>query len=108
MSLRHNYKYVLKSLCKTSLSSNKTEERAKATGLIKSNQTFEVAMLVAMQDKILSSVNLLSQFLQRQDMNLFDATSLLNAALVSVKNAREEFDATKTAVTYTTLMGIRT
>ena len=72
VSLRHNYKDVLKSLCKTSLTSNKTEERAEATGLIKSIQTFEVAMLVAMQDKILSSVNLVSQFLQRQNMNFFD------------------------------------
>ena len=52
-----------------------------------------------MQDKLLSSVNLVSQFLQRQDMNLFDATSLLDAALASVKNARDEFDDTKKTAT---------
>ncbi len=68
VSLRHNYKDILKSLTEISLTSTKADERTEASGLLKVIQTFEFIMLVVMQDKLLLSVNLLSQLLQRQDM----------------------------------------
>ena len=52
-------------------------------------------MLAVMQDKLLLSVNLVSQLLQRQDMNLFDAASILQAAPTSIKNARGKFEEMK-------------
>ena len=92
VSLRHNYKDILKSLTEISLTSTKADERTEASGLLKVIQTFEFIMLVVMQDKLLLSVNLVSQLLQRQDMDLFDATSMLEAALTSIKNARDKFE----------------
>ena len=95
MSLRHNYKDILKSLADLSLTSTKADERTEASGLLKVIQTFEFIMLVVMQDKLLLSVNLVSQLLQRQDMNLFDAASILQAAPTSIKNARGKFEEMK-------------
>ena len=86
----HNYKDILKSLADISLTSTKADERIEASGLRKVIQTF--IMLVVMQDKLLLSVNQVSQFLQRQNMNLFDAASMLEAAQTSIKNARGKFE----------------
>ena len=79
VSLRHNYKDIFKCLADISFTSTKAYERTEASGLLKVNQTFEFIMPVVMQDKLLLSVNLVSQLLQRQDMNLFDAASMLEA-----------------------------
>ena len=94
-SLRQNYKDILKSLNKISLTSVKVDERAESTGLIKAIQNFEFVILVVMQHKLLSSVDLVSQFLQRPNINLLDATSLLEAALTSIKKLRIQFEDTK-------------
>ena len=95
VSLRYNYKDILKFLADIILTSTKADEGTVAWGLLKAIQTFEFIMLVVMQDKLLLSVNLVSQLLQRQDMNLFDAASILQAAPTSIKNARGKFEEMK-------------
>ena len=85
----------MKSLNKINLASKKSDERAEATGLIKAIQNFEFVILTIMQEKLLTSVDLVSQFLQRKDSNLFEATTLLEATLLGVKNYRNNFEEAK-------------
>ena len=61
VSLRHKYKNIIKFLADMSFTSTKADERTEASGLLKVNQTFEFIMLMVMKDKILLSVNLVSQ-----------------------------------------------
>lgn len=96
-SLRHNYKDILKALTRICLLSNKLDERSEASGLINAIQRFEFVVLIVMQDKLLRSVDLVSQLLQRPDMDLFNATTLLETALTSIKQSRGAFEETKAA-----------
>ena len=63
-SLRHNYKDILKALNHINLISKKPDERAEAAGLVKAIQNFDLVFLIVMQEKLLTSVDLVSQFLQ--------------------------------------------
>ena len=85
----------MKSLNKVNFISKKSNERAEAAGLIKAIHNFEFVILTIMQEKLLTSVDLVSQFLQRKDSNLFEATTLLEATLLGVKNYRNNFEEAK-------------
>ena len=64
--------------------------------------SFELVFLVVLRYKLLISIYIVSQFLQRKEMNLFEAKSLLKAALDSVMTWRDGFlqSKKKTAETY--------
>ena len=53
--------------------------------------SFELVFLVVLRYKLLISIYIVSQFLQRKEMNLFEAKSLLKAALDSVMTWRDGF-----------------
>ena len=79
-------------LSKISLTSSKADERAEAAGLINAIQTFEFSFQIVLQDKLLSTIDAVSQYLQREKMSLFEASFLLESALTAVKQQRSEFD----------------
>ena len=53
-------------------------------GLKKKMESFEFVFIVVLQYELLISIDIVSQYLQRKEMNLFEAKSLLKAALDSV------------------------
>ncbi len=59
-TLRFRYSDILKALTKIALQSNKSEERAEATGLVKSMETFEFALMLVIQEEVLETVNVVS------------------------------------------------
>ena len=88
----------MKALNQINLISKKPDERAEAAGLVKAIQNFDFVFLIVMQEKLLTSVAVVSQFLQRRDSSLFEATTLLEAALLGVKKFRNDYeDAKKSA-----------
>ena len=91
-SLRHNYSDIMKTLNKINLTSSKADERAEAAGLFNAIQKFEFSIQIVLQDKLLSSIDAVSQYMQKESMSLFEASFLLEAALTAVKQQRTEFD----------------
>ncbi len=70
-SLRHNYSDIMNTLDKISLTSSKTDGRAEAAGLINAIQKFEYSIQIVLQDKLLSSIDAVSQYMQKESMSLF-------------------------------------
>ena len=60
-------------------------------GLKKKMESFEFVFLVVLQYELLISIDIVSQYLQRKEMNLFEAKTLLKAALDSVMSLRDGF-----------------
>ena len=93
-------------LSKISLTSSKADEWAEAAGLTNAIQTFEFSFQIVLQDKLLSTIDAVSQYLQRENMSFFEALFLLESALTTVKQQRSEFDELKkTAVTLSLSLG---
>ena len=61
--------------------SKKPEERTEASGIQKAMETFEFVLMTVVQLKLLETVNAASQALQKQDMDLLHAASLLRNAM---------------------------
>ena len=61
-SLRHNYSDIMKMLNKINLTSSKADERAEAAGLINAIQKYEFSIQIVLQDKLLSSIDAVSQY----------------------------------------------
>lgn len=76
-ALRFRYADILKALTKIALQSKKSEECTEATGLIKSMETFEFAMMLVIQENVLERVNVVSHVLQKKDVDLIQAATLL-------------------------------
>lgn len=94
-ALRFRYSDILQALTKISLQSKKSDERAEATGLITSIESFKFAMITVMQEKILESVDIVSKLLQKKDMDLFHATGRPGTACNTLSQLRDEFEHTK-------------
>ena len=95
-ALRHNYKDVLKALTHIILVSKKTDKISDVLGLKKKMESFEFVFLVVLQYDLLILIDIVFQYLQRKGMNLFEAKSLLKAALDSVMSLRDGFLQSKT------------
>ena len=80
-SLRFRYKEVMQALSKIIMLSKKPEERTEASGIQKAMETFEFVLMTVVQLKLLETVNAASQALQKQDMDLLHAASLLRNAM---------------------------
>ena len=78
----------MKTLNKINLTSSKTDERAEAAGLINAIQNFEFTFQIALQDKLLLFIDAVSQYMQKENMSLFEASFLLESALTAVKQQR--------------------
>ena len=73
------------------LKKKEKDEISDALGLKKKMESFEFVFLVVLQYELLISIDIVSQYLQRKEMNLFEAKSLLKAALDSVLSLTDGF-----------------
>ncbi|KAJ4931907.1 hypothetical protein JOQ06_010343 [Pogonophryne albipinna] len=94
-SLRFRYADIMQALTKIDLLSKKSEERAEATGLKKAMESFEFVVMTVIQGKVLETVNIVSQALQRKDVDLLQATAMLGNATDTLAQLRGEFDGLK-------------
>ncbi|XP_034088842.1 zinc finger MYM-type protein 1-like [Gymnodraco acuticeps] len=94
-SLRFRYADIMQALTKIDLLSKKSEERAEATGLKKAMESFEFVVMTVIQGKVLETVNIVSQALQRKDVDLLQATVMLGNATDTLAQLRGEFDGLK-------------
>ncbi|KAK1904491.1 52 kDa repressor of the inhibitor of the protein kinase, partial [Dissostichus eleginoides] len=94
-SLRFRYADIMQALTKIDLLSKKSEERAEATGLKKAMESFEFVLMTVIQGKVLETVNIVSQALQRKDVDLLQATAMLGNATDTLAQLRGEFDGLK-------------
>lgn len=91
-ALRFRYADILKALTKIALQSKKAEERTEASGLIKSIETFEFVMMLVFQERVLENVKVVSQVLQKKDVDLLQAATLLENTCNNLSLLRDQFD----------------
>lgn len=92
LSMNVNFILVLKCLTKIILTSTKSPEVVEATGLVKKISTFDFIVLLVMQSRILENIQIASKFLQRSDINLDDASLVLQRSLKTMTDLRGGFD----------------
>uniref|UniRef100_A0A3B1J2K6 DUF4371 domain-containing protein n=1 Tax=Astyanax mexicanus TaxID=7994 RepID=A0A3B1J2K6_ASTMX len=107
-ALRFRYADILQALTKITLRSKKSDERTEAMGLLKAMEAFEFVMMTVIQEKILETINIVSQVLQKKDVDLLQAASLLGNATCTLAQLRDQFDNLKcTAQGLASSWGIR-
>ena len=94
-SLRFRFKDVMKALTKICLLSNKKEECAEAEGLKHSMENFEFVLQTVIQGKLLETVNVVSQSLQKQNVDILQASEYLAGVSQSLAALRGEFQSLK-------------
>uniref|UniRef100_A0A8C3A271 HAT C-terminal dimerisation domain-containing protein n=1 Tax=Cyclopterus lumpus TaxID=8103 RepID=A0A8C3A271_CYCLU len=94
-SLRFRFKDVMKALTKICLLSNKKEECAEAEGLNHSMENFEFVLQTVIQGKLLETVNVVSQSLQKQNVDILQASEYLAGVSQSLAVLRGEFQSLK-------------
>uniref|UniRef100_A0A8C2Z5F3 HAT C-terminal dimerisation domain-containing protein n=1 Tax=Cyclopterus lumpus TaxID=8103 RepID=A0A8C2Z5F3_CYCLU len=82
-------------LTKICLLSNKKEECAEAEGLKHSMENFEFVLQTVIQGKLLETVNVVSQSLQKQNVDILQASEYLAGVLQSLAALRGEFQSLK-------------
>ena len=73
--------------------SSSTKEKTEAQGLLKQIVTLEFVLLLNIWEKVLTSINIASKFLQMRQMDLGKSASELERALKSVEEMRNQWDA---------------
>ncbi|XP_049336309.1 zinc finger MYM-type protein 1-like [Astyanax mexicanus] len=77
-------------------------------GLLKAMEAFEFVMMTVIQEKNLETINIVSQVLQKKDVDLLQAASLLGNATCTLAQLRDQFDNLKcTAQGLASSWGIR-
>jgi hypothetical protein len=91
IAVKSRYTDITRALTSIILNSNKSDEKAEATGLRKEMQSFEFVIVLVMWYEILKTVDLVSKLLQTKNMDLHKAANLLRVATEKLKKYRNSF-----------------
>lgn len=91
-SLKERFIDVLKALTCMTLTSKKTIERTLASGLKSKIENFEFVLILCTWEPILRSLRVISKKLQNVDMNLEEASKMLNNAVNFIQETRNSYD----------------
>uniref|UniRef100_A0A8C5QMR9 Zinc finger MYM-type protein 1 n=2 Tax=Leptobrachium leishanense TaxID=445787 RepID=A0A8C5QMR9_9ANUR len=95
LALRFRFVDIMQALSKLILLSSKPKERDDAANLKKKMESFEFVLLVVLQTKIFSHVNIISKVLQSKDMELSSAVQLIQNAVTALSTYRDHFEEAK-------------
>lgn len=95
VALRYRFMDILKTLTKIILCSKKKDERDEAEEIRNQMQNFRFVVLIIFQTKILESINIQSKLLQKKDVDLGTANSLLKNAIAELSAYRDQFENVK-------------
>ncbi len=90
-AIKNRYLCILKVLCKISLTSNSTKERADANGLRKKIETFEFLVFLVFWERLLLVIDRASRELQSSEMDLGRAAILLRMAMKDLEFLRSDW-----------------
>lgn len=93
--LKDRYIDVLRSLTNISFTSRKTGERMKSIGLKNEVESFELVLLLTIQENILRLLYSVSKLLQSPNTSLHQACKLLENCVRSIKSLRTNYDEIK-------------
>lgn len=91
-SLKERFIDILKALTCIILNSKKTTERTIASGLKSKIENFEFVLILCTWEPILRSLRIISKKLQNVDMNLEEASTMLNNAVHFIQETRNSYD----------------
>uniref|UniRef100_A0A8C5Q7S8 HAT C-terminal dimerisation domain-containing protein n=1 Tax=Leptobrachium leishanense TaxID=445787 RepID=A0A8C5Q7S8_9ANUR len=95
LALRFRFVDIMQALSKLILLSSNPKERDDAANLKKKMESFEFVLLVVLQTKIFSHVNIISKVLQSKDMELSSAVQLIQNAVTALSTYRDHFEEAK-------------
>ncbi|CAH0551178.1 unnamed protein product [Brassicogethes aeneus] len=91
ISLKNNFLSVVKCLSNLTLIAKKRSYRDEAKILQNKIENFELIFLLCFQGTILENINMLSKCLQKNDIDIGQATDLISGVLAKLESIRENF-----------------
>lgn len=91
-SLKDRFIDILKALTCVILTSKKTAEQTMASGLKNKIENFEFVLILCTWEPILRSLRVISKKLQNVDMNLEEASKMLNNDVIYIQETRNSYD----------------
>ena len=91
-AIKSRLRDIIQLLEKYSKGTGNTKEKTEAQGLLKQVVTLEFVLLLNTWEKVLTSINIASKFLQMRQMDLGKSASALERALKSVEEMRNQWD----------------
>src|SRR5678815_5678304 len=88
LSVKVNFFYCL---TKNILTTTKSSEVVEATALRRQMSTFHFILMLVFQSKILENINITSKTLQKSDLSLDEASTLLERSVTKLNQLRGEF-----------------
>jgi hypothetical protein len=99
MGVKLRYTDVMKALSQIVLLNANKDEREESARLKKSLERYEFVLLVVIMSRVLSEINIASQYLQRKDADLQKAVDHLSSASLNLSNYRSQFAEVKDEAT---------
>ena len=99
MGVKLRYTDVMKALSQIILLNANKNEREEAARLKKSLARYEFVLLVVIMSRVLSEINIASQYLQCKDADLQKAVDHLSSASLTLSNYRSQFAEVKNEAT---------
>ena len=99
MGVKLRYTDVMKALSQFILLNANKDKREEAARLKKSLERYEFVLLVVIMSRVLSEINIASQYVERKDADLQKAVDHLSSASLNLSNYRSQFAEVKNEAT---------